>query len=526
MRRFALAAVLAAALLLGSAVPAFAHPNIQLGPTLPTDLTHAATDNVEYLGRFPEHTGTAGGYPSEDGALFYLTDPRGVFVYDTTTPESPELLGSIPIFQQTTGAALAQEDPDTNGEILLVDGATTPVGVAALQVVDVSDPENLKILSSVRVTDHTWTCVSGIDAKGEPNSCAYAYGRTGHIVDLTDPANATLLPVTWRQSVGYGARSNSPYTHDLTEIRPGLVMTSGADAVLMDTTDPTAPVFLTQIDGAHRWSSLGYHSVEWANDGRDPYVVLGTEIAPSGATNLAGSDCEGENSVIETWDATQILAGMAEYEAGAAAADAFGDKSFTLVDSFDAGGRGIFLDGEAPGHVLYCAHWMELHPDFNGGGLMTVSYYNRGTRFVEVAADGTMSEIGWITPAEGYSGSSQWVSNDVVYIMDYRRGMEVVRLVTEDGPGGEEPPAEEPKGNKGKAGDKGNGGDKGKAGQDKDKGPKPKQATGTRSESPSAVAVGSSYVPPSALHFEQGSALALILFALLAVGAERRRRRS
>jgi hypothetical protein len=60
---------------------------------------------------------------------------------------------------------------------------------------------------------------------------------------------------------------------------------------------------------------------------------------------------------------------------------------------------------------------------------MAVSYYDRGTRFVDVAKDGTMKEIGWITPAEGYAGSPQWISKDVVYVMDYRRGMEVVRLL-------------------------------------------------------------------------------------------------
>mgnify|MGYP006172049927 CR=1 FL=1 len=40
------------------------------------------------------------------------------------------------------------------------------------------------------------------------------------------------------------------------------------------------------------------------------------------------------------------------------------------------------------GHLLYCAHWMELHPDFKKGGRMAVSYYDRGTRFVKVGTDG------------------------------------------------------------------------------------------------------------------------------------------
>jgi hypothetical protein len=198
MRRLLLATLTAAAMLLTLAAPALAHPQLPVGPTLPTDLTHATTDNVEYLGRFPEHAGTAGGRLSEDGERFYLTDPRGVFIYDVTTPEAPELLGSVAVYQQTTGAALAQEDPDTDGHILLVDGATAPFGSAALQVVDVEDPTNPQIIGSVGTVDHTWTCVTGVIATGETRGCAYAYGRTGHIIDLTDPTNPVNLDTTRR----------------------------------------------------------------------------------------------------------------------------------------------------------------------------------------------------------------------------------------------------------------------------------------------------------------------------------------
>jgi hypothetical protein len=215
-------------------------------------------------------------------------------------------------------------------------------------------------------------------------------------------------------------------------------MTAGATAVLMDTSDPTAPVHLTEIGDRDRFASLGYHSVEWAREGRDRFVVLGTEIAPaaapglpSAAENTAGSDCEGDNSVIETWDARQVLGALDQYAATGDPA-VFDDVAFRKVDAFDAGGRGLFLTGDAPGSQLYCAHWMELHPDFRRGGLMAVAYYDRGTRFVEVGKDGVMLEIGWITPAEGYAGSPQWISRDVVYVMDYRRGLEVLRL--RDGP--------------------------------------------------------------------------------------------
>jgi hypothetical protein len=451
MRRLLPVLVLGA--MVAAVAPAAAHPSAPLSPTAPTDLTVAMTDNVQYLGRFPEHSGTAGGMLLGD--RFYLTDPRGVFVYDVTTPTDPQLLGSLMLPQSGPGVALAQEDPDTNGQILLVDAIdpANPNGGARLQVVDVSDPTAMSVLGSVDVTDHTWTCVSGRVPAGVPDqasdqarergrsartvldTCAFAYGRTGHIVDLRDPSAPVLLEQTWRGAVGYGDRSNSPYTHDLTEIRPGLVMSAGSTNILMDTSDPANPVELTRVEQEGRFSSLGYHSVEWARNGRSPIAVFGTEIAPSGPTNAAGSDCEGDNSVIETWDASGVLAGLEDYEAGASAEEAFANRGFERLDTFDAGSRGLFLQGQAPGHVLYCAHWMEPHPDFDEGGLLVVSYYDRGTRFVEVDADGTMTEVGWVVAAEGYSGSAQWIGDDVVYVMDYRRGLEVVRLLPESATG-------------------------------------------------------------------------------------------
>jgi hypothetical protein len=448
-------ALLVGSLLAAGAMPALAHPRMELSPASPADTAFTATDNVVHHGRFPEHTGTAGGRLVEAAAdldgngdadpVFFLTDPRGVYAYDVSEPRSPELIGSIAIFQTGLGAALAQEDPDTDGDILVVDGAATPAGPAQLHVVDVSDPSQMAILGTADVTDHTWNCVSADDEA----RCDYVYGREGHIVDLTDftqgaddgeAPEARQLETGWRTQVGYGEADddNDPYTHDLTQIRPGVVMTAGAQAILMGTEDPTAPERLGTLGEEGRFSSLGFHSVEWANGGNDPYVVAGTEIAPSGPTNLAGSDCEGENSVIETWHADAFAQKMQAYSASGNA-KVFKNATFEKADSFDAGGRGIFLDGKAPGHLLYCAHWMELHPDFDGGGKMVASYYDRGTRFVDVAENGRMSEAGWIVPAEGYSGSAQWIASDdggdIVYVSDYRRGLEVVELTADTATG-------------------------------------------------------------------------------------------
>ena len=163
MRRLLLLALGAlSALLVGPVAPALAHPGVALDPTLPTDLTYAATDNVEYLGRFPEHTGTAGGVLAPDGEVFLLTDPRGVLRLRRHRPRGAD---AARVDRRCTRAGPGwrwrRRTPNTNGSILLVDAAPTPYGAAQLQVVDVSDPRRCR--SSRRWTSPTTrgSCVSG-----------------------------------------------------------------------------------------------------------------------------------------------------------------------------------------------------------------------------------------------------------------------------------------------------------------------------------------------------------------------------
>jgi hypothetical protein len=417
---------LVATLPLVLAAPASAHPNLPVDPAGPLDLTYTATDNVELLGRFPEHVGTAGARLVDD--RFYLTDPRGVYVYDVSDPADPTRLGALALPQSGTFAALAQEEPDTDGNILLVDAYDPMSGSTSggMKVVDVSDPTNMAVIGSAPVGDHTWTCVSTPD-----NGCAYAYGRTGYIVDLTDPTQPEVLDTSWREHTGVSEGfTNTPYAHDLTEIRTGRVISAGAHNTLMDTTDPAAPRLLH--DHVVDFHTFGYHGIDWANEGEDALMVAGTEIAPEGATNLAGSDCQGEGSWITTYDTSSVR--KADERAGEATG-LWRRAEFEPLDHFHVEDRGIFLDGNAPAHALYCAHWVDLAPDWEDGGRLAVSYYDWGTRFVDVDGDGQMAEIGWFLPAEGYSGSPRWITEDIVYVMDYRRGLEILRIGDEPATG-------------------------------------------------------------------------------------------
>lgn len=369
---------------------------------------HFTSDNVEWVSVNPLHTGSSGGRLHE--GYFYVTDPRGVYIYDVSDPEAPALTGFVNVFQSGTGAALAQEDPDTNGEILLVD-AIDPNGEgtsARMLVIDVSDKTAPAVIGSTNVTDHTWTCVA---------DCTYAYGRTGHIIDLTDPTNPNEVG-NWKSTV-----SGSRYTHDFTEVAPGRLMSSGQPSFYLDVTDPANPKELTRIQT--KFPSLGYHSNMWPQGGQDPFMVMGTEIAPAGSNNLAGSDCQGEGE-IAAYDTSAVLA--AERFAAENPGTPWGPAEFTKLGAWEIAGSGTWNDGRAPFHVLFCSHWFDTHPTWSGGGLLAVAHYDWGTRFLDVDAEGQIKEVGWFQPVSGYTASAYWVSNDIVYVLDYRRGLDILRF--------------------------------------------------------------------------------------------------
>jgi hypothetical protein len=151
---------------------------------------------------------------------FYVTDDRGLTIYDISDPEQPFPTGFWPAPQNPW---IPEEDPDTNGEILLISGYSDllPYGNqpwSYLQIIDVSDKSQPVLRSMLPgAKQHTWSCIL---------DCTWAYGNGGLIADLRDPDNPRLSDVRWQQQVtaqGYAFRSS---THDVTEVAPGLVLTS------------------------------------------------------------------------------------------------------------------------------------------------------------------------------------------------------------------------------------------------------------------------------------------------------------
>jgi hypothetical protein len=363
------------------------------------------SDNVEWVTVMPQHSGTAGG--KLVGDYYYMTDPRGVYIYDASDPAAPTLAGRLLAAQIGGGAVLAQEEPDTNGKILLVNaynpqGPGGPTATGALLVIDVSDKASPTIVGSMNVSDHIWSCLL---------DCRYAIGRTGHILDLEDPATPEEIG-NWRELTGV-----TTYVHDFEEVSPGRVIASGQPSLYLNVKNPLKPKLIATVES--EFHSLGYHGADWPRGGKDPLLVMGAEVAPQ-ANNAAGSDCTDEGvHAVATYDAGAVLK--------AERAGRFG-QTFRKLQEWRVSGRGAYADGNAPAHTLYCGHWFDAHPKWRAGGTLALAHYDWGTRFLKVDRKGAIEETGWFQPVRGYTASAKWINDEIVYVHDYIRGLDVLRF--------------------------------------------------------------------------------------------------
>ncbi|HEX2062470.1 MAG TPA: hypothetical protein VHK90_17150, partial [Thermoanaerobaculia bacterium] len=179
-----------------------------------------ATDNVEWVTNIPIETDSPGARIV--GKYLYITTSRGLAIYDLSEPEAPERVGFLLMLQEPQ---FAEEDVDTNGKILLIESLGT------LSVVDVEDKTNPVVIGEVDASEHTVTCVLG---------CRWAYGSSGTIYDLRNPRKPKVAG-DWGK--GHPAQS----AHDVTEVKPGFVMTSSSPLMLLDARkNPAKPKLIAQ----------------------------------------------------------------------------------------------------------------------------------------------------------------------------------------------------------------------------------------------------------------------------------------
>jgi hypothetical protein len=133
----------------------------------------------------------------------------------------------------------------------------------------------------------------------------------------------------------------------------------------------------------------------------------------NGETNLTGTCNEGSGP-FATWSARGFDRG----------------GSLQVLDVFRPV-NGDWTDGNPAVNVLGCSgHWFTWQDAADGDGyLVTAGWYEHGTRFLHVDEQtGAIEEIGFWQPAFGSASAAYWVGDGYVYVVDYGRGIDILRF--------------------------------------------------------------------------------------------------
>jgi hypothetical protein len=352
------------------------------------------SDNVEFIRHVPLAQDGVGGRLVGD--YFYANDQNKVMIFDVASdPENPTLTGFVPMPQEWL---FSREDLDGNERLIVVPNTVTAsadgtprAGTNALYIIDVEDKSNPEIIATLPgAGSHTSSCVL---------DCRYVYNSNGQIIDIRDPASPKLLDTKW----GDGKPVSD--AHDVEEIAPGIVLTASNPMMLLDARkDPGHPKLLAISPIFENIAVM--HTARWANNGKDRFFVAGSE---ANFVVRCGAETNGHLMTIDAskWKKTRTLGPII-------------DRHYET--------NGTYLDGRPAANQGGCSsHWLELHPTFRNGGLVAHSRFEHGVRIMRISNKGKISEEGFFMPWAGMSGAAYWVTNRVIYSLDYNRGLDIIK---------------------------------------------------------------------------------------------------
>jgi hypothetical protein len=313
-----------------------------------------------------------------------VTGATHLSIYDVSNPAHPRLESRVEF-----PFRFENEDVATDGRVLLYSDFATS---QSLYVYDVRESSRPRLLAELPGAGrHTMECLRG---------CLWAYGsyravdprgplRGGEIVDLRDPTDPRVVG-DWTE----GGVLPTARVHDVTEVAPGRVLTASDPMRLLDVGDPTRPRVLASADN----DGERLHTVDWPRRGRDRFILSSFE------TN-ATPRCEAGSGGFSTWNARA--------------------RPITRLDTFTLSHG----EGAPPANVLGCSpHWFEARPDFRDGGVVALGAYDHGLRFLRIDREGRIEEVGHFLAPGAETSAAYWITDEIVYTVDYARGIDIVRF--------------------------------------------------------------------------------------------------
>ena len=271
-----------------------------------------------------------------------------------------------------------------------------------MQLFDVRDPANIKQVGTIPVANHTAECVL---------DCQYFYGRAGTIIDargVLDGQRADGRRQLDRRDRRRRA-STEKSCHHIREIRPGVLLTACQPfaAISVNAADggsPEHPKVLYTGEAAKF-----VHSARWPRSGTRP-------VRAHRRRGELHGPLRANNSEFSVYGAARVLKGRSTQFEGP-------------IAQVPPAGNGVYADGKPVAGALGCSvHWFQEHASFRNGGLVAISEYEDGVRFLQVAKTGQITEQGYFLSLGSSSSSPKWAGkDDVLYSIDYQRGIDILR---------------------------------------------------------------------------------------------------
>jgi hypothetical protein len=381
-----------------ASVPAHAAPG-----QLPVDISGRATANVTPLAHFTTAgAGVSGAFLDKSTYVLSVADEAwnatnapvtatgGLQVYDVSDPAKPTLTSTFPLpnFQN--------EDITLSGKrhfgVISQDSFGTP---GRVELVDLTKPARPGLLSITTLPSgygHTSTLV---------DKDQYLWVSGGDGVVVVDVRNLKAPRVLGEFATPAG-ETNGHYTgvHDAEVDRFGdiSVYGSGGTAVYRTTTDPLKPALQAKISKADNTTArngLIHHGGKRLSE--DLWLITEEDYSPG---------CK-DDGAFEIWRIDRkahLLRFVSMWDAPEGA-----DNSGPLTQAD------------------YCSsHWFTV----NANNIVADGWYGAGVRFLDVSDPTHIRPVGvW---AGDSTTASQAVfapgSNDIVYVADYTRGLDVIKI--------------------------------------------------------------------------------------------------
>ena len=414
---------------------------------------------VEHLATLPAPAGVSANFKKyADGRTYmFVSTLSGLYVYDVTNGASPTPVGTLPLphFQN--------EDVSLGGNRLLIstDGAA---GGGYLLEIDISNPATPKPVRAIKMEPlgegHTASC---IDA-----ACRFVWVAGDQVtpgidvLDLEKPGQVDAGAVKADNDFGFwgfGFLPNSAVavgtigrdkfrefgwsTHDVHVDQAGVAWVAGGDGTIgfdvsnygAPGTDPLNPPVVARtgdaalndgdaFDGPLFGNMEGYDSEnaeDTANDfvhhnalrpdGGSTVLIAEEDLYNRRVSNLPGG-CEVQGS-FQTWGV----------EGG----------NLVPLDSWTTEFNELLADQDqdpwggdiVPTMGLCSAHYFDERD-----GLVAVAWYEQGVRLLDVDDPTNIEQVGYWVPPGGATWSTYWspTAKDILYVIDNKRGVDVLRV--------------------------------------------------------------------------------------------------